>query len=148
MIIYLSLSFGLLCYYTCFFVFVLFFFLSSRRHTRCALVTGVQTCALPISFPGARTPCGQSRQCAHYADIKGAWDGQNNRTWRRVLCGGRPGGDARVVPRCAGRRWPLWPATQLGRRAQGQPLLDRKNGGTGRRVAVRGEPGGGRAIKK
>src|SRR3546814_1265859 len=25
------------------------FFSSSRRHTRCALVTGVQTCALPIS---------------------------------------------------------------------------------------------------
>src|SRR3546814_2559489 len=31
-------------------VFVLFFFSSRRRHTRCALVTGVQTCALPI-FP-------------------------------------------------------------------------------------------------
>src|SRR3546814_2317380 len=29
----------------------LFFFSSRRRHTRCALVTGVQTCALPIS-PG------------------------------------------------------------------------------------------------
>src|SRR3546814_7686755 len=29
------------------FVFV-FFFSSRRRHTRCALVTGVQTCALPI----------------------------------------------------------------------------------------------------
>src|SRR3546814_9782225 len=28
--------------------FVLFFFSSRRRHTRCALVTGVQTCALPI----------------------------------------------------------------------------------------------------
>src|SRR3546814_18779122 len=35
-----------------FFVFLLlffFFFSSRRRHTRCALVTGVQTCALPIS---------------------------------------------------------------------------------------------------
>src|SRR3546814_5894419 len=36
-----------------------FFFSSRRRHTRCALVTGVQTCALPIlrtqkmgSYPG------------------------------------------------------------------------------------------------
>src|SRR3546814_12257839 len=28
----------------------MFFFSSRRRHTRCALVTGVQTCALPI-FP-------------------------------------------------------------------------------------------------
>src|SRR3546814_1523441 len=32
-------------------VFYLYFFFSSRRrHTRCALVTGVLTCALPISF--------------------------------------------------------------------------------------------------
>src|SRR6184192_682291 len=35
------------CFY-CFF----FFFSSRRRHTRCRLVTGVQTCALPI----CRTP--------------------------------------------------------------------------------------------
>src|SRR3546814_1567866 len=27
---------------------VVFFFSSKRRHTRCALVSGVQTCALPI----------------------------------------------------------------------------------------------------
>src|SRR3546814_11310680 len=32
------------CMFSC-----LFFFSSRRRHTRCALVTGVQTCALPIS---------------------------------------------------------------------------------------------------
>src|SRR3546814_2022391 len=30
-------------------VYCSFFFSSRRRHTRCALVTGVQTCALPIS---------------------------------------------------------------------------------------------------
>src|SRR3546814_3374975 len=32
-----------LCVYMC-------YFSSRRRHTRCALVTGVQTCALPIFF--------------------------------------------------------------------------------------------------
>src|SRR3546814_16947046 len=32
--------------------FICFFFSSRRRHTRCALVTGVQTCALPISRRG------------------------------------------------------------------------------------------------
>src|SRR3546814_11773535 len=31
---------------------MLFVFSSRRRHTRCALVTGVQTCALPISWAG------------------------------------------------------------------------------------------------
>src|SRR3546814_1324370 len=42
---------------------LVFFFSSSRRHTRCALVTGVQTCALPIllrmsnsAYYGLRTP--------------------------------------------------------------------------------------------
>src|SRR3546814_6153274 len=34
-----------------FFCDIFFFFSSRRRHTRCALVTGVQTCALPIYEP-------------------------------------------------------------------------------------------------
>src|SRR3546814_1678805 len=35
----------------------MFFFSSRRRHTRCALVTGVQTCALPIwDHVAAREP--------------------------------------------------------------------------------------------
>src|SRR3546814_1824589 len=36
--------------YMLFFLYCFFFFSSRRRHTRCALVTGVQTCALPISL--------------------------------------------------------------------------------------------------
>src|SRR3546814_4708430 len=39
-----------------FFYCLLFFFSSRRRHTRCALVTGVQTCALPILDAGRSTP--------------------------------------------------------------------------------------------
>src|SRR3546814_5360459 len=36
--------------YKCFVIIVYFcFFSTRRRHTSCALVTGVQTCALPIS---------------------------------------------------------------------------------------------------
>src|SRR3546814_7338379 len=35
----------------------LFFFSSRRRHTRCALVTGVQTCALPICKPVTLAAC-------------------------------------------------------------------------------------------
>src|SRR3546814_9459500 len=35
----------------CLLLLVIYFFISSRRrHTMCALVTGVQTCALPISY--------------------------------------------------------------------------------------------------
>src|SRR3546814_1327962 len=38
------------------FGYFVFFFSSSRRHTICALVTGVQTCALPISAELASAP--------------------------------------------------------------------------------------------
>src|SRR3546814_4171372 len=40
-----------------------FFFSSRRRHTRCALVTGVQTCALPICGPIGRD--GHPRRTCH-----------------------------------------------------------------------------------
>src|SRR3546814_1892470 len=40
-----------------------FFFSSRRRHTRCALVTGVQTCALPI--------CHARLRDAHTIEING-----------------------------------------------------------------------------
>src|SRR3546814_5989927 len=56
------------CISSCFseFYFVVFFFFSSRRrHTRCALVTGVQTCALPI-YP--RKPHGLMQAVAAIAD--------------------------------------------------------------------------------
>src|SRR3546814_2401774 len=38
---------------------VYFFFSSRRRHTRCALVTGVQTCALPIFSEYIAVLCGK-----------------------------------------------------------------------------------------
>src|SRR3546814_4818418 len=50
MLVYIS-TFLCLC------ILVLFFFSGRRRHTRCALVTGVQTCALPIS----PSPCSSDR---------------------------------------------------------------------------------------
>src|SRR3546814_898277 len=46
-------------------VLLLFFFSSRRRHTRCALVTGVQTCALPI-YPARRcTPLSVATHSLH-----------------------------------------------------------------------------------
>src|SRR3546814_8475896 len=42
-----SLFFRSSFFFAC--VFLVFFFSSRRRHTSCALVTGVQMCALPIS---------------------------------------------------------------------------------------------------
>src|SRR3546814_8995691 len=52
-----------------------FFYSSRRRHTRCALVTGVQTCALPIcTYDHLREACPDreiyvfDRQVAAHAD--------------------------------------------------------------------------------
>src|SRR3546814_13052762 len=65
----------------------MFFFSSRRRHTRCALVTGVQTCALPICGKPALRKIGRpfhvdddrvvgnllldSFQCIHYGSPDG-----------------------------------------------------------------------------
>src|SRR3546814_5486021 len=46
---------------------VCLFFASRRRHTRCALVTGVQTCALPISAFSLETWAGQAPEAAAIA---------------------------------------------------------------------------------
>src|SRR3546814_6220023 len=46
-------------------MFDFFFFSSRRRHTRCALVTGVQTCALPIctlADNSSTRPCASGRK--------------------------------------------------------------------------------------
>src|SRR3546814_17993068 len=44
-----------MCVFFMYLFLFIFFFSSRRRHTRCALVTGVQTCALPI-FHQAKLP--------------------------------------------------------------------------------------------
>src|SRR3546814_4892169 len=47
-LLFLTSFFVLLLVFVLLVLCVTFFFSSRRRHTRCALVTGVQTCALPI----------------------------------------------------------------------------------------------------
>src|SRR3546814_449704 len=85
---------NVVCYLWCFFIhdfvyscvfvclYFFFFFSSRRRHTRCALVTGVQTCALPI--------CRARPAAAH----------------RRRTAPSRRG----LRARCTGRNLPLPPA--------------------------------------
>src|SRR3546814_8701727 len=67
--------------------FVLFFFSSRRRHTRCALVTGVQTCARPIwnavALDSARAPA------RHDACDQAADGGHQDDPQPQVMVGGR-----------------------------------------------------------
>src|SRR3546814_4502038 len=50
---------------------LVFFFSSRRRHTRVALVTGVQTCALPISAPDPHA-AKRAEQAAPLRDVMSA----------------------------------------------------------------------------
>src|SRR3546814_1644399 len=67
-----------------------FFFSSRRRHTRCALVTGVQTCALPIYGSVDRLiACHVLEHLHHPHDVL--------REWYRVL---RKGGVLSILLPC------------------------------------------------
>src|SRR3546814_6958546 len=71
----------LVCLYLCMcglccelYVFEYVFFSSRRRHTRCALVTGVQTCALPICASACGTAAGEvSRRLPKAACFHTSW---------------------------------------------------------------------------
>src|SRR3546814_12907853 len=130
-----------------FFAFVFFFFFSSRRrHTRCALVTGVQTCALPISANASllreRVAAGAMMSIAPWLRASAlvsssddaalmvlAWPHRSH--WRE------PGADRAARATRPARLIPPPP-----------PAADRKSGGQGKRVSARVSPGGPRTIKK
>src|SRR3546814_6735573 len=64
-----------------------FFFSSRRRHTRCALVTGVQTCALPICKASAQL---ESRSAASLAGPANSINAVMSRSqWATLLEGTR-----------------------------------------------------------
>src|SRR3546814_9792010 len=73
-----------------FYAYLFFFFFSSRRrHTRCALVTGVQTCALPILMTGCavnQTHC--LAPCRNAVRLRGYWKihqlAPSSSRWRRA----------------------------------------------------------------
>src|SRR3546814_18592180 len=100
---------------------VVFFFSSRRRQTRCAVVTGVQTCALPIS----------SRVKARRATDAAKW---------RIAGGERLGERARQAQRQRGLRRDL-PAGWGGRTGATRAGC----GGSGRRRRRQGRQGRGRS---
>ena len=72
--------------YFCLFVLFFFFFSSRRRHTRSFHVTGVQTCALPISnfTPIASHSHFSTTGISLLLIVDGAIRGKENVSWRRV----------------------------------------------------------------
>src|SRR3546814_12333580 len=89
---------------------VFFFFSSRRRHTRCALVTGVQTCALPIlidAVEAARDDRGLGLR-KRFADVGAARD-RRRRRFQRIGKGGRGRSEERRVGKeCVSTCRSLW----------------------------------------
>src|SRR3546814_19130900 len=103
-----------------------FFFSSRRRHTRCALVTGVQTCALPISPRAPDRGRLGDRGCCRYGAERG--DGPPCTA---------PARDGTELARDRGER-----------RRRGHALGDRTSVVEGKRGSGRVDLGGCRFIKK
>src|SRR3546814_10165922 len=95
-----------------------FFFSSRRRHTRCALVTGVQTCALPIyrpvgppvDFVTGLQADGETfgRPVGVTVDPRGALivaDDLSNTVWRIMPLQRRPSKPGRSEERRVGKEW-------------------------------------------
>src|SRR3546814_6205104 len=102
-----------------------YFFSSRRRHTICALVTGVQTCALPISaHPHLRRALAQTTTAV--GDSAGWQDAVDERIAEDAV---------RVV------------FVQRGESEVPVPVADRKRGVYGMCVSVRVDLGGRRIIK-
>src|SRR3546814_10585518 len=92
-----------MCLFCCFVVCLFFFFFSSRRrHTRCALVTGVQTCALPISscYSGkSRLHTSRVRLANSVAHASQMESKTRKRAYRKEV-GGRRSEERRVGKEC------------------------------------------------
>src|SRR3546814_5867371 len=124
------------------FVLLWFFFSSRRRHTRCALVTGVQTCALPILADNGSSAffvLAENGLPLTGLDLEGAAmemdvGGKTASTGVGAAALGNPLNAA------------AWLAQTLARK--GEPLKDRQSVGEGKSVSVRVDLGGRRTIKK
>src|SRR3546814_2679844 len=84
----------------------MFFFSSRRRHTRCALVTGVQTCALPISSPRSKGEKESMRQLYPRSQSEQVPSSQGVRRKSRALL------IAALAPAVHGWQWLRWTESQ------------------------------------
>src|SRR3546814_14528012 len=133
---------------------VLFFFSSRRRHTRCALVTGVQTCALPIyrlsgdynplhADPEAARRVGFDRPILHGLSTFGV----ATHGLLKAVCGYEPGRIASIVGRFTAPGFPV-EAFLTDYLVDGALVRDRKRVVSGQSVSVRVDLGGRRILKK
>src|SRR3546814_21196633 len=146
---------AVLCYILLLLWFIFFVVSSRRRHTRCALVTGVQTCALPIYLAGAveRVEMVRIRLTRKRADDLLHPPRLEQRGKPGLAVTGIVVDDGKVARAMGDQR-----IDELVRHARGpEPAdhdlralanVDPQSVVEGTSVSVRGEHGGGRIIKK
>src|SRR3546814_19879839 len=133
--------------YVCLFFF---FFSSRRRHTRCALVTGVQTCALPIcparSIAGKAPAATQSRARPRLASSAASPELTPGRTALQApQKTPRAANAARgAVPGCLRKSAPPREPRSVRGHERGRLGQDRKSVVEGKSVSVRVDLGGSR----
>src|SRR3546814_12217790 len=108
-----------------------FMFSSIRRHTRCALVTGVQTCALPIYPTDAGRPEARCQELGRAS--------ASNRHPSKLSQKRAPAGRAKAW--CQGLH------ERFRTRAAERWTVDRKSVVWGKSVSAQVDPGGRRIIK-
>src|SRR3546814_11446097 len=117
----------------------LIFFSSRRRHTRCALVTGVQTCALPISQEMHLILRDRVRSRGAVGHVADEQDSGVAPKFLPQFGGDGAFGIVEIDMSMIGG---------IGLDHRGYPSLDRKSVVSGKSVSVRVDLGGRRIIKK
>src|SRR3546814_14488067 len=120
-----------------------FFFASRRRQTRCALVTGVQTCALPISLERTGDSDFAKGRSALYLRQDRTFRGTENMSKASPASAAA----AAATPADSKARF-VWEDPLLLEEQLSEEERDRKSVVEGKRVAVRVDLGGRRIFKK
>src|SRR3546814_4959642 len=106
--VFLLFSFTLF-FFSLYFFDVFFFFSSRRRHTSCALVTGVQTCALPI----LAHPAPQAARAAGLIAIRWNELRRSGPTWRASNSPARGEWTRRTLPASSRSAHPSSPVRSI-----------------------------------
>src|SRR3546814_413397 len=117
-------------------MFFLIFFSSRRRHTRCALVTGVQTCALPICAAATQPLAASTAHAALFVLPDAAWARRVSGVYSNDLTNQHPDRAHAVLTEKANGHYLISVRAPLNRKKGADELCRRFATGGGRAAAA------------